>query len=241
MLAKKGVKPDTSKVSSLLETKPPECVSLLRGFLGSSVWLSKHVEDCTRLVGPLRSIVNKHPRKVKADISHEWVYNAEAMNAFNAVKVALCAQPLLSFPKFDRPFVLLVDASGGQQGGYGACLAQLDDQGQEQPLAYASCALNKAQKEYPITQGESAAMMWALRRWRQYTQNNSYPTIVVSDHSACKSLQDPAKVFACRRLANHAAELGDMDVIITHRSGRIHYITLLTGSPDACMRKMKAH
>ena len=57
------------------------------------MWLSKHVEDCTRLVGPLRSIVNKHPRKVKADISHEWVYNAEAMNAFNAVKVALHLMP----------------------------------------------------------------------------------------------------------------------------------------------------
>ena len=87
-------------------------------------------------------------------ISHEWIYNVEAMNAFNAMKVALCAQPLLSFPKFDRPCLILVDASGGQQGGYGACLAQLDDQGQEQPLAYASCALNKAQKEYPITRGK---------------------------------------------------------------------------------------
>ena len=93
------------------------------------MWLFKHVEDYTKLVAPLSAIVNKHPRKVQADISHEWIYNVEAMNALNAVKVALCAQPLLSIPKFDRPFIILSDASGGQQGGYGACLAQLDDQG----------------------------------------------------------------------------------------------------------------
>jgi hypothetical protein len=223
IMAKRGIQPDTEKIKGMLETKPPECVSLLRTFLGQSVWLSKHVEDYTRLVAPLRNISNKHPSKVKADISHEWISNPEALNSFNAIKVALCAQPLLTFPKFDRPFIVLVDASGGENGGYGACLAQLDDQGHEQPIAYASCALNQAQKGYPITQGESAALMWALRRWRQYTQNSSYPTIVVSDHSACKSLQDPKKIFANRRLANYAAELGDMDVIITHRSGRIHY------------------
>ena len=65
---------------------------------------------------------------MKADISDVWVYEPKALNAFNAVKVALCSRPLLSFPQFDRGFIILVDASGD---GYGACLAQIGDNGEE--------------------------------------------------------------------------------------------------------------
>ena len=92
-LARQGVKPDTNKVKAMLLTKPPEELSLLRRFIGQSVWLSKHIEDYTRMVGPLRSIVNSFPSKTKADISHAWLTNPEALNAFNAVKVALCSGP----------------------------------------------------------------------------------------------------------------------------------------------------
>ena len=126
VVAKQGVKRDTNKVKAVLLTKPPEELSLLRRFIGQSVWLSKQVEDHTRMVGPLRAIVYSYPSNTKADISHVWLMNLEALNAFNAIKLALCSQPLLSFPQLDRPFSILVDASGDNEGDYGACLAQMD-------------------------------------------------------------------------------------------------------------------
>lgn len=181
-----------------METAPPTCVSQLGTFLGQSVWLHKHVEDYSRMVAPLRDIIKRYPAKTKADISHVWLTEPDAANAFTAIKIALCSQPLLAFPRFDRPFIVGVDASCGENGGFGAVLAQMDDHGQERPLAYASRALNKAEKNYGITNAESAAMMWALRKWRVYLQGNT--TLCITDHSACISLQDPKKVskLCCR-------------------------------------------
>ena len=112
VVAKQGIRPDATKINAVLETKPPPDVMALRTSIGASVWLSKHTEDYTRMIAPLIAIVNRYPPKMKADISDVWVYEPEALNALNAVKVALCSRPLLSFPQFDRGFIILVDASG---------------------------------------------------------------------------------------------------------------------------------
>jgi hypothetical protein len=65
-------------------------------------------------------------------------------------------------------------------------------------------------------------MMWALRKWRPYVQGST--VIVVTDHSAIQALTNPKKQFSNRRLANYAIELGDLDVVIAHRAGRVHYM-----------------
>ncbi len=221
VVAGQGVKPCFEKIKAMMETAPPTCLSQLGTFIGQSVWLHRHVEDYSRMIAPLREILKRYPAKVKVDISHIWLEEPEALNSFYAVKVALCSQPLLAFPKFDRPFIVAVDASCGEDGGFGACLAQLDEHGQEVPLAYASKALDKAEKNYGITNCEAAAMMWALRKWRHYIQGST--VIVLTDHSAVTSLRDPSKTFTNRRLANYAIELGDLDVVISHRAGRVHY------------------
>ena len=66
-------------------------------------------------------------------------------------------------------------------------------------------------------------MMYALRKWRHIIQSTSSTTIVIMDHSAVCSLMDPKKEFTNRRFANYAAELGDIHIVIAHRSGRGHY------------------
>ena len=182
VLAKRGVIPDPEKIKALCEAKPPSCVSDLRTFLGASGWLAKHLEDYAKMVAPLRRITIRYDQKVKADISHVWLEEKDAMIAFTAVKVSLCSPPVLVFPDFSRPFIILTDASGGENGGYGACLAQMDAEGKERPIAYASAGLVKTQRHFGITEAESAAMMMALRRWRSYTQGNTI--ILVTDHSA---------------------------------------------------------
>lgn len=63
--------------------------------------------------------------------------------------------------------------------------------------------------------------MWALWHWRHIIQGST--TIAIANHSVTCSLQSPNKVFKHRRMANYAAELGDMDVILTHRTGRVHH------------------
>ena len=46
-----------------------------------------------------------------------------------------CSPPILCYPNYSKPFLLDTDAS---DSGIGAVLSQLDDDGNEQVVAYAS-------------------------------------------------------------------------------------------------------
>ena len=59
----------------------------------------------------------------------------------------------MSFPQFDRTFVVDTDAS---QEGIGAVLAH---EGHEQAIAYASRVLSKAEKQYCATRREMLALV----------------------------------------------------------------------------------
>ena len=126
------------------------------GSVNNSVQLGKYRARLSWALEPLRKIVNKYNGCKTADISREWE-DLRAMAAYTAVKIALCQPPVLRFPDFSKPFIVLVDATGGfgeATGGYGACLAQMDDSGHERPIAYASTALNSVQQKFGSTQAE---------------------------------------------------------------------------------------
>ena len=92
---------------------------------------------------------------------------------------------------------MLVEGGEGD-GGYGRCLAQLDKDGKERPIAYHSAGLSKAQKHFGIMESETAALPMALRKWRTYTQDNI--TIAITGHSAIISMLNPDKGFKSRKI-----------------------------------------
>ena len=130
------------------------------------MWLSKHVENYSALVTPLRKVINKYNGCKTANIHHEW--NEPKVRAkYNEMKIALCKLPVLRYPDFERPCIILVDAAGGfgdATGGYGACLAQMGGDGIEHPIAYASTALIEAQSKFASTEAEASTAMFALRK-----------------------------------------------------------------------------
>ena len=104
----------------------------------------------------------------------------------------------------------------------GACLAQYDEAGIERPIEYAAKSLNSSQRNYGITDRECTALIFALRRWRHLI--SSSVVICVTDHSAAKSLANSNKTFDNVRLANYAVEMGEHDVIMAWRPGRILFM-----------------
>ena len=54
-------------------------------------------------------------------------------------------------PNFNKEFIIQCDAS---KVGVGGVLFQCDDQGAEHPIAFVSLKLNKAQKNYTVTELE---------------------------------------------------------------------------------------
>ena len=88
---------------------------------------------------------------------------------FKSLKEQLATPPMLAFLSFDVDFTLETDAS---IQGVGAILSQLQMDGKLHPVAYTSQALNKAEKNYSITELETLAVVWAISHFHSYLCGN---------------------------------------------------------------------
>ena len=81
------------------------------------------------------------------------------MRAFESLKERPVTPPVLAYPSFDVDFTVETDAS---IQGQGAVLSQPQVDGKLHPVAYASRALNKTERNYIITELETLAVVWAI-------------------------------------------------------------------------------
>lgn len=59
---------------------------------------------------------------------------------------------------------------------------QLDEMGEEKPLAYMSKKLNTAQRNYSVTERECLAAIEAIKRFRCYLEMQEFE--IITDHSS---------------------------------------------------------
>jgi len=89
----------------------------------------------------------------------------EAIKALELLKTSMATALLLVTPDFKKPFTIQCDASTTRVGGV---LFQTDDEGGEHPIAYISAKLNKAQRNYSITELECYAAILSITKFRAY-------------------------------------------------------------------------
>ena len=74
----------------------------------------------------------------------EWQWGPYQRRAFQQLKEALCAEPILLFPDLKLPYTVVIDASGIAAGG-----VLMQDQGDGlQPLAFLSRRLKPMEQRY---------------------------------------------------------------------------------------------
>ena len=104
----------------------------------------------------------------------------------------------------------------------GACLAQLEEDGIERPVAYVSASLiSDAQKNYGITDKEGLAVVWAVRKWRHFLHGSS--AVVATECSRLKDLTS-GKEFNSKRLMRYAIDLTEHNLKFVYRPGRDHHL-----------------
>lgn len=139
---------------AIAEYPVPKTVRQLRQFLGMSGWYRRFISEYASLTFPLTELLTKKKK---------FIWNPAAQEAFDRVKQKLTAAPLLVNPNYDKPFIVQCDAS---QCGVGGLLAQCDESWDQRPIAYFSHKLNKAQRNYTVTELECLAVVLSIKKFR---------------------------------------------------------------------------
>ncbi|KMQ83046.1 reverse ribonuclease integrase, partial [Lasius niger] len=174
--------------------------------------------DFSTIAAPLTRLTCKNAR---------WVWTEAANTAFCRLKEALTSAPVLACPDFNQPFTLQTDASAH---GLGAVLTQQLDEG-ERVIAYASRTLNPAERNYSATELECLAVVWGIRRMRDYLEG--YRFTVVTDHQSLRWLQRLESPSG--RLSRWLFELQSYDFEIKYRRGALNQVAdALSRQPEVC-------
>ncbi|GFV04932.1 retrovirus-related Pol polyprotein from transposon 297 [Trichonephila clavipes] len=114
-------------------------------------WYQKFIPHYADICEPLHQLKKKGAK---------FNWSTEVQDAFNKVKRALTEAPVLQLPNFQEQFNLFTDACWV---GIGAVLNQ-----NHRPIAFASRTLNKAERNYTVTERDCLAVIWALNKFKTY-------------------------------------------------------------------------
>lgn len=141
----------------------------------------------------------------------------------------MCNPPVLSYPNFNKIFTLTTDASND---GIGGVLSQ-----EGHPCCFISRTLNSAERNYTTTEKELLAIVWSIKRLRQYLLGRKF--IIETDHQALKwlhNVKDPSS-----RLMRWRLRLEEYEYEICYKKGkqnqvadalsRLHPVTIISDEP----------
>jgi hypothetical protein len=201
-----GIMAHWAKVVAILEMPNPTDVHILRSFIRLCNYYRIYVQDFSTIVHPLYALLKK-------DVA--WTWSEKAQEAFNTLKEKLSEFPILRRTDFSKVFILHTDWSAL---GIGAILGQLDEEGKEYVIAYASRSNNKAESNYSSYEGECLAVVWVVIHFRPYLYGTNF--ILYTDHQPIKWLMTNDKFTG--KLACWALILQEYEFKVIHRLGITH-------------------
>ena len=114
---------------------------------------------------------------------------------------------------FTKPFHIHVDAS---DYAVGAILNQINAQGVDQPIAFASKKLDNTQRRWATIEKESYAALWALRKYRSWVFGNEI--ILHSDHNPISYLTESTSKSA--KLMRWSLAIQEYNVKFPYKPGK---------------------
>ena len=152
----KGVLPSKKNLELITQCPPPDTYTKVKSFAGLVGHYRCFIKGFAKVAAPLYDLTsgdNKDKKSEHVDLS------PEAHEAFDRLKAACLQAPILSFPDFNKLFLLETDTSGR---GLGAVLSQKQADGRYHPIAYASRVMNETEQRYHSNKQEFLALKWAV-------------------------------------------------------------------------------
>lgn len=202
------------RVEAIQNFPLPTTPRQIRRFVGMTGWYRQFISNYADVAAPLTDCLKKQER---------FTITPEAEASFEKLKEALTTAPVLVQPDFSKPFTIQCDAS---RVGVGGVLVQRDGEGEEHPIAYVSQKLNKAQRNYTVTELECLAAIVCLKRFRPYVEGLKFK--IITDHSSLRWLMSQKDLSG--RLGRWSLKLQSFDFDIEYRKGSANIV------PDALSR-----
>ena len=209
-----GIRPMEAKVTDILQFRPPSTRRGLRKFLGLIGFYRRFCKNFAQVATPLTDLLSERR-------NFQWSDACE--KAFKSLKALLVSTPILRAPRFDKPFVISVDAS---DVGVGGVLGQ-EENGVLMPVAYMSKKLLKHQRKYSAIEKEALAVIKSLEKFEVYTGGE---VVVYSDHNPLKFVDTMKSKNA--RLARWALVLQDKNIKIKHVPGKLNVVADALSRPN---------
>lgn len=205
IICSEGVRPDPDKIKSVTEFPNPKNPKNIKQFLGLVGYYRRFIPNFSKIAKPLTDLLKK-------DKAFTWL--SKHQEAFNALKLSLCEEPILQYPDFNRPFILTTDASGYAIGGV---LSQ-GEIGKDLPIAYTSRVLNNAEQNYSTIEKECLAIVYCVSHFRPYLYGKKFT--IITDHKPLvwlHSIKDPTS-----RMWKWRTKLAEYDYEIRYKAGSLN-------------------
>lgn len=204
ILAHNVVKPLLSNADAIAQLPRPTNVKQIRQFCGKVNYYRKFIPNVSQILNPLNQLTCKN----KA-----FVWDENCQKAFDTIKKAMSASPVLQLYDPTKTCYLYVDAC---KYGVGAVLKQQSDtDGTLLPIGYYSASLTKYQQNYATTELECLALVKALHHWRHFLSGKTVE--VFTDHESLKEID--RNKDSNSRLFRWSLELSQFTLNIHHIPG----------------------
>ncbi len=179
IISREGIRTDPEKIEKMVNMGPPKNLKELRSRLGLFSFYHQYIKEFLGITKLMYELTQMENGKYVP-----FVWNEKRQKAFDEIKKRMMIAPIVAHPDFEKPFILYTDASGE---GIGAVLYQKDDQGKECIIACTSRTLNQHEKNYPITEKECLAIVWNIKKFRQYL--GIKPFSIITDYVALETVK----------------------------------------------------
>merc|ERR1711934_854589 len=177
LISLQGIKPDPEKVQGIDNMKFLADKKQVRTFLGMTGFYRTFIQNYAAKAKPLTNLLRKDTKFSITD---------ECIKAMEILKRDLKDRPMLTYPNFEKSFIMRTDASGY---GIGSTLVQMDDEDIERVISFNSRTLRNYEVNYPVGAKEALAIIFGAKKNFQYLYGNPNVTIE-TDHKALQYISN---------------------------------------------------
>jgi hypothetical protein len=167
VVSPEGIAMDPSKVTEVLEWKPPTMVFEVRSFFGLASYYRWFIPNFSKILKPITELLKK---------GNKYLWSEACDEAFKHLKKLLTTLPVLAQHDTTKPFDVYCDASGT---GLGGVLMQ-----EGRVILYSTRQLRRHEEHYPTHDLELADVVMALQMWHHYQLGNAVH--IYTDHKSLK-------------------------------------------------------